>query len=165
MASEALRVELRAGRIPGLPGLIADHHWLLVIHATNSGTIKICDRWEIWQHANRNNSCWGHLHKNLLSPFQGVGNGPSRLIHHWVNDDANLIINKIETSPLNYPFLGHYGYWPGPNSNTYAQWIVCEKMRLGHRAIGKDFKHPLITASYWMIGPINCSKDMTLKYT
>ena len=77
---------------------------------------------------------------NLLQPFQGVGNGPSRLIQKWINDDAFSLVEKIESSPNDYPFLDNYKYWPGPNSNTYAQWVVKDKIKLGIRAIGKSFK-------------------------
>ena len=135
-----ITVELRAAAIPGVPGLIADHHWLLVSRGTAAGRLESYDRWEVWQRANKNESCWGHLHKNLLQPFQGVGNGPSRLIQKWINDDAFSLVEKIESSPNDYPFRDNYKYWPGPNSNTYAQWVVKDKIKLGIRAIGKSFK-------------------------
>ena len=136
---ERVKVELRAARIPGLPGVFADHYWLLVIRAGDGGKRQTCDRWEIWQHARQNDCCWGHLHRNLLAPCQGVGNGPSRSIQQWVGDDALAIAQRIESSPDNYPFIETYRYWPGPNSNTYAQWIVQKIMKLGPRAVGKNF--------------------------
>lgn len=135
-------VQLRAAKIPGLPGYFADHYWLLVINSSEGGKNQTCDRWEIWQTADQNETCWGHLHKNLLLPFQGVGNGPSKLVHQWFNQDAKYLIYEIESSPSKYPFLNNYRYWPGPNSNTYAQWIVRKQTKLGLRAIGKDFQVP-----------------------
>ena len=42
-----LKVELRAARIPGLPGLIADHYWLLVIREGENDSQRECDRWEV----------------------------------------------------------------------------------------------------------------------
>ena len=133
------RVELRAARIPGLTGLIADHYWLLVTRGLEASSDESCDRWEIWQFARRNDCCWGHLHKNLLAPRQGVGNGPSRLIEQWTGDAALRLAAKIEASPQNYPYTETYRYWPGPNSNTYAQWVVADKLDLGRRAIGKSY--------------------------
>ena len=118
------RVELRAAKIPSIPGIIADHYWLLVFHSGEGNKLQKCDRWEIWQEAHCNNSCWGHLHKNLLTPYQGVGNGPSQLIQKWIDEEAISIIEKIESSPDTYPFINEYRYWPGPNSNTFAQWVV-----------------------------------------
>ena len=49
------------------------------------------------------------------------------------------MIKKIETSPQTYPFINKYRYWPGPNSNTFAQWVVRDKTTLGLRAIGRNF--------------------------
>lgn len=140
--SVVVRVELHAAKIPSLPGLIADHNWLLVFHDAEGSQHQDCDRWEVWQHANQNTTCWGHLHKNLLAPYQGVGNGPSRLIQQWIDNEALSIVERIESSPLVYPFINQYSYWPGPNSNTFAQWIVRGEAKLGIRAIGKNFPVP-----------------------
>ena len=137
-----IKVELRAAKIPGLAGIIADHYWLLILRSVEEKHDQTCDRWEVWQHSDQNDSCWGHLHKNLLTPFQGVGNGSSRLIKRWMDDEALSIAKKIEASPRTYPFINKYRYWPGPNSNTYAQWIVSDKMKLSIRAIGKEFLVP-----------------------
>ncbi len=137
-----VRVELHAAKIPSLPGLIADHNWLLVFHDAEGSQHQDCDRWEVWQRANQNTTCWGHLHKNLLAPYQGVGNGPSRLIQQWIDNEALSIVERIESSPLVYPFINQYSYWPGPNSNTFAQWIVRGETKLGIRAIGKNFPVP-----------------------
>ena len=142
MKKAVARVELRSAKIPSLPGIVADHYWLLVFHAAESCQLQKCDRWEVWQHAHQSESCWGHLHKNLLTPYQGVGNGPSKLIQQWIDEEALYITEKVESSPHSYPFINKYRYWPGPNSNTFAQWIVGEKVQLGIRAIGKNFPVP-----------------------
>ena len=136
------KVELRAAKIPSLPGIIADHYWLLVFHTREENKLQKCDRWEIWHETQCNDSCWGHLHKNLLTPYQGVGNGPSQLIQEWIDEEAVSIIERIESSPETYPFINKYRYWPGPNSNTFAQWIVQGKAILCSRAIGRNFPVP-----------------------
>jgi hypothetical protein len=61
------------------------------------------------------------------------------LIQQWIDDDALSIVERIESSPQAYPFIHQYSYWPGPNSNTFAQWIVRGKAKLGIRAIGRNF--------------------------
>ena len=136
------KVELRAAKIPSLPGIFAEHNWLLVFHTGEDNTLQKCDRWERWQHSHCNNSRWGHLHKNLLDPYQGVGNGPSQVIQKWIDEEAVSIIKKIESSQETYPFINKYRYWPGPNSNTFAQWVVRDKTTLGLRAIGRNFPLP-----------------------
>ena len=80
---------LRAAKIPNFQESLP-HYWLLVLHAGEDNKLQKCDRWEIWQDANCNNSCWGHLHKNLLDPYQGVGNGPSRLIQKWIDKESYI---------------------------------------------------------------------------
>ena len=138
-----IKVELRAAKLPGLPGIIADHFWFVVLRDALGSNDQTCDRWEIWQRSKQNDDCWGHLHRNLLFPAQGVGNGPSRLIQNWLDDEALLLAAKIESSPFTYPFIDKYRYWPGPNSNTFAQWVVKDKIVLDVRAIGKGFPVPI----------------------
>lgn len=139
-------VELRAAKIPGWSGVFADHHWFLVLTDVEGQQYRTCDRWEIWQRADQHGECWGHLHKNLLAPYQGVGNGPSRPIKRWYNQDARSIKKIVESSPNEYPFNDYYFYWPGPNSNTFAQWVVRDRMRLGLRAVGRGFPIPDVVA-------------------
>jgi hypothetical protein len=137
-----IRVELLAATIPGIPGIIADHYWFLILRDCKVQPYLTCDRWEVWQHPYQNDSCWGHLHKNLLPPYQGVGNGSSRLVRQWLDEEALFIVRRIESSSCNYPFIQQYAYWPGPNSNTFAQWVVRDQMTLGRRAIGRGFPVP-----------------------
>ena len=138
-----LKVELRAAKLPGLPGIIADHYWFLVLRDACGSNDQTFDRWEIWQRSHQSDNCWGYLHRNLLAPCQGVGNGPSRFIQDWLGDDALHLASKIESSPYTYPFIQKYRYWPGPNSNTFAQWIVKDQLVLDVRAIGKSFPVPI----------------------
>jgi hypothetical protein len=65
-----------------------------------------------------------------------------RLIRQWLDEEALLIVGRLESSPNNYPLIHQYGYWPGPNSNTFAQWVVQDQMTLGSRAIGRSFPVP-----------------------
>ena len=109
-------VEVRAARVPGWPGFLADHHWLLVLRGFDGKHYESCDRWEVWQHANRNDSSWGHLHKNLLAPCQGVGNGPSRPIEQWSGNDAIALIETIESSPQTYPLQSDIDTGQGPTA-------------------------------------------------
>ena len=144
-----LKVELRAARLPGVAGFFADHYWFLIFRGQEVSHEKSCDRWEVWQHSLQNDSSWGHLHKNLLPPYQGVGNGPSSLIEIWLGTDSLPLIDRIEGSPSHYPFIHQYRYWPGPNSNTFIQWVVQDKINLSHRAIGKAFRIPVWQRNHW----------------
>ncbi|MFM7439672.1 MAG: DUF3750 domain-containing protein, partial [Snowella sp.] len=85
---------------------------------------------------------WGHLHKNLMPVNSGVGNGASWLETVWTGEFAHQLAEILENSPENYPHKYCYRYFPGPNSNTYAQWIlnqVKSDYRLSIKGIGKHF--------------------------
>jgi hypothetical protein len=130
------KVELRAAKIPGIIGIIAVHYWLVIIQ-DNQFT-----RWEIWQRANRGKYSWGHLHKNLMPYHQGVGNGDSWIEFQWFGTTADLLIEIIQNTPQTYPYNYQYRYYPGPNSNTYVQWVLNHgktNYLLSKKGIGKNF--------------------------
>ena len=140
-----LRIELRAAKIPWI-GTIAYHYWFVVIQDDRQ------DRWEVWQnkiiksyHPRHLN--WGHLHYNLMDPHAGVGNGGSWVAHQWQGADGIGLAQLIEATPQIYPYADRYLLWPGPNSNTYVQWILnqaslkadLQPFQLCWRGWGKDF--------------------------
>lgn len=136
--STAVRVELRAGRLPML-GRFACHHWFVI---EKDGCR---DRWEIWQRAEAGGVAWGHLHKNLWSPDRGVGLGASWVVRAWQGDAARALMARIESSPSIYPAKNRYHFWPGPNSNSYCQWVVGDAMSLGWTAPGAAFARSRLT--------------------
>lgn len=128
------KVQLRAAKIPWL-GWLALHHWYVIWQPSAPP-----ERWEIWQTPNLGANSWGHLHQNLMSWDCGVGNGPSWLVTEWVGSKAIELLDILRTSPHNYPHTHQYLYFPGPNSNTYAQWILKQSGSphpLSWRAVGK----------------------------
>ena len=84
-------------------------------------------------------------------PFRGLEYFPSRLRWHWParihskasGELAKNIIATIKTSPDSYPYRDQYKLL-GPNSNTYAQWILDRHPEfaatLPGNAIGKRFQ-------------------------
>lgn len=125
-------MELRAARIPVI-GWFAHHYWFVIDRAGER------DRWEVWQFARAGGTAWGHLHRNLLLPDRGMGNGPSWLVQRWDAEPARELSALIEASPRTYPCCDHYRAWPGPNSNTYVQWILDDRVRLRRHAIGHAY--------------------------
>lgn len=128
-------VQLRAAKIP-IIGSIAFHYWYVVIRGNQQ------DRWEIWQKPSLSRESWGHLHQNLMPPDSGVGNGSSWLETSWTGELGNELARTIEESPIIYPYNHCYRYFPGPNSNTYIQWILNQTnchYRLSIKAIGKYY--------------------------
>lgn len=128
-------VQLRAAKIPGI-GFMAVHYWYVIVRGNQ------LQRWEIWQQPSLSRDSWGHLHKNLMPVDSGVGNGASWLETLWTGQLAGQLAEIIEHSPETYPYNYCYRYFPGPNSNTYVQWILNQaniNYCLSIRGIGKDF--------------------------
>lgn len=111
------------------------------------------NRWEVWQHKNAGTYSWGHVHKNLFLPLTGMNvfyiltkkRFQSKLIHTMEGKEgsqAHKIIDFIETNAPAYLFKKKYRYFPGPNSNTFTQWIVDQMdigIRLPWNAFGKGY--------------------------
>ena len=136
-------VALLAARIPGI-GRWAWHHWLVVEDARG------LDRWEIWQWRRAGGTAWGHLHLNLLPPLQGVGAGPGWVIRRWSGGPAEHLRHRLEASPREYPFREYYRPWPGPNSNTYAQWVLGNLHQLDQHAPGRAYVTHAVVPTPWV---------------
>lgn len=128
-------VELRAAKIPVI-GWLAIHYWYAVFENSQ------CTRWEVWQTPSLARESWGHLHKNLLPYDAGVGNGISWVAATWTGDLAQSLIQVLASSPDHYPHQHTYRYFPGPNSNTFAQWVLTQAnipFRLSYKGIGRNY--------------------------
>lgn len=119
MESETLRVELRYATLPSVLRAIAVHHWFVVLDPHRDRA----DRWEVWQTREAGGTCWGHVHHNLMHADRPVGGGPMCVAASWAGEEARRIRSVLE-QPEAYPFRERYRYWPGPNSNTYAAWVL-----------------------------------------
>jgi hypothetical protein len=52
-----------------------------------------------------------------------VGGGPPRILARWNGTQAEEI-RKVLGAIERYPYCRRYRYWPGPNSNTFAAWVL-----------------------------------------
>jgi hypothetical protein len=130
-----VKVELRYASLPSFLGLVASHYWFVVFDADEA------HRWEVWQTKNAGGRAIGHVHCDLKPPDAGVGGGPARIAAEWTGAEA-LSIKKVLEAAHAYPFCQHYRYWPGPNSNTFAAWVLREAgipHPLARRAIGRNY--------------------------
>jgi hypothetical protein len=100
-----------------------------------------CHRWEVWQTKNAGGTSVGHLHCDLKGPDAGVGGGPARIAAEWTGEQAASIRRILENCG-HYPYCHRYLPWPGPNSNTFAAWVLRQAgiaHRLPWKAIGRHF--------------------------
>lgn len=131
----AVKVELRYASLPSVLRFVAVHYWFVVYDQTG------CHRWEVWQTKNAGGRSIGHLHCDLKPPEENVGGGPTRLAAVWTGEDA-LKLKAVLEGSRDYPFCHKYGYWPGPNSNTFAAWVLRKagiRYALGPMALGKRY--------------------------
>ena len=112
-------VELRHAPLPFI-GVLAVHCWFVVRDDAGG-----CSRWEVWQTPDAGGSSIGHVHRDLKGPDEGVGGGPMRVAARWHGESAQRIRTILEEIER-YPHCRRYRYWPGPNSNTFAAWVLRE---------------------------------------
>ncbi len=126
----------------------ARHPWFVI---NNKGKIS---RWEILKKVNQCKTSWKHLHLNLHEPTESLKNfsaidGNSKLVKFItgdINSTAYKMIKLIESSPIKYKFNNNYSL-TGPNSNSYAQWILNHfkefRAKLPFNSFGKGYKKNL----------------------
>ena len=134
-------VRLCYASLPAPLTALAIHHWFVVF---DPGTV-VWHRWEVWQEADAGcGASWGHVHQNLMAMDGSVGGGPGVIEREWRGEAADRLARVLSNS-RHYPERGRYAAWPGPNSNTYAAWVL-RQAEIAHdldpRAIGKDFLGP-----------------------
>lgn len=113
-----------------LPVSFASHPWFVV------NKCGVLSRWEVLLMPRKDWPMrWGHLHKDFFSPFEGVEMFFFTDRYKWKNirllgvveggegSLAERMADFIENSPQSYPYWEKYRLI-GPNSNTYAQWVL-----------------------------------------
>ena len=136
-----------------LPFVFAKHPWFVV---NKKGTVS---RWEVFWKTDGLKTSWGHLHKDHYALFQGVEMFVFSDKYHWNNTElvgvvegdedslAKRMAEFIENSPQTYPYCSRY-VLGGPNSNSYAQWVLNKfpesNMRLPWNSFGKSAAPKLV---------------------
>ncbi len=126
-------VRLYAAPIPYVP--FAIHCWY-VIKQTDDPHFH---RWELWQSPGGPH---GHVRLNLMEPTGDVGAGGTYIIAELSGPQAEKVAAFIQEASPEYPYRHEYTAFPGPNSNTYIQWVLDRTgwdVDLAWRAIGHSF--------------------------
>ena len=130
-----MKVQLRYATLPSALRPFATHHWFVLWNDDG------CHRWEVWQTKNAGGRSIGHVHCDRDGPDAGVGGGPMRIAAEWDGAEAEAI-ETVLRNVRDYPHCDHYRPWPGPNSNTFASWVLRRAgvpHRLGWRSFGKRY--------------------------
>mgnify|MGYP003635646077 CR=1 FL=1 len=74
------------------------------------------------------------------------------LLSEWSGDEARRMLGVMRR-PETYPEHSTYVIWPGPNSNSYARWV------LDQAGVGADL-HPMMVGKDWH-GPLGFGVGLT----
>ena len=130
-------VQVYAAAVYGWRGLVADHSWV----TTKPRGAAEYRRYEAigWR---------------LRRAGTVVATGPGVPDAYWFGAEPKLLldirgeaaealIERIDAASDCYPWADRYTAWPGPNSNTYVQWIALAvpelELSLPWRALGKNW--------------------------
>jgi hypothetical protein len=131
-------VQLVRATLPQPITFLAVHYWFNAFDPR----ARTWQRWEVREAAQLNATSWGHIHRDLQEPWDDVGGGAAVVEAEWLDDDASRLLATLQ-HPEQYPDRDTYRYWPGPNSNTYAAWVLRESnvaFDLGPLGVGKDWR-------------------------
>jgi len=112
---------------------IAVHCWF-VIKSADSQSIE---RWEVFETPT---GTYGYVFLNGLEPTADVGAGGTFVVAELTGPQADPIVEFIRSASPDYPCKDVYVVFPGPNSNSYVQWVLDNTswdVTLPARAIGK----------------------------
>ncbi|MDT8446552.1 MAG: DUF3750 domain-containing protein [bacterium] len=123
------RLWLVSSPLPWPLGPMARHAWLVVQLADQAP-----QRWEVWQSPHRSPLSWGHVHRDLCGPFEGMALWPgwrcgrrawaARIEAEAVGETARQVAEFLNHQAPNYTHRNHYRFFPGPNSNSFVAWAL-----------------------------------------
>lgn len=133
-------VQVYAARLWGMRGLVADHTWVATKRRDASTyTVYEVIGWLKW----RGNKV---LRIAQDHPDRHWYGNPPRVLFELRGDAAEAAVDKVHEAALSYPYPTEYKAFPGPNSNTFTQWVISHvpelDMSLPLRAVGKSYVGP-----------------------
>lgn len=125
--------------LPRPMGGIARHPWVALREAG-------AERWERWEvMCCPDSSPFSTVKRTSVGPTSDRGGGGGDVRFHAVirGARASEIIACVRDAAPRYPYRDEYHAWPGPNSNTFVDWLVraCDiGVDLPAPNIGKDYR-------------------------
>ena len=127
-------VQVYGANVWGIRGRFAIHTWVAIKGwYAPSYTIYQVIGWRLRRHG------------TALAVTTGMPNvpwfrSPPLLLHEVKGSAGEALIEQIEQAIARYPYASEYTMWPGPNSNSFTEWIALSvpelKLDLPAKAIG-----------------------------
>jgi hypothetical protein len=133
----------------GLPEPIdglARHPWISLRE-------KQSDRWERWEvMCCPEGRALGSVRRSNVDPLSdhGAGGGDVRIHASFSGPRAERMISCLRHAAPRYPYRHQYRAWPGPNSNTFVDYMAREcgiSVDLPAGSIGKDYRGVIVGLS------------------
>jgi hypothetical protein len=105
------------------------------------------ERWEVMCCPSEPPLPMGTVEKSGIGPLvdHGGGGGDVRVHGVFEGERAREMIACVRARAPRYPYRHSYVVWPGPNSNTFVDWLLraCSiPVDLPGSNVGKDFRGP-----------------------
>jgi len=130
-------VRVYAANVWGIRGRFAVHTWIATkaVGAQHYNIFQVIG-WQLRRTGSARSISQGQPDR----PWFG---SPAILLHEVAGAQAEPLVGDIQTAAQNYPYPGEYKMLPGPNSNSFIQWILLEVPGIGYslpaKAIGKSW--------------------------
>lgn len=135
---------LYIAQVGGGLGFLATHGWFLTKPADR-------DSYQRWEVSYIPDGPYEHVRLNHREPTAYVYGSRVFVWAERVGSEAVELVDFIEENAPLYPCRSHYYFYPGPNSNTFIQWMLDEA--------GWDVALPYTsTGSDW---PVTCTPSET----
>ena len=118
-------VQVYGANVWGLRGRFAIHTWIAT-KARNASTYTIYEviGWRLRRHGTALSVSEGNPAR------QWFGSDPI-LLHEVRGAAASTLVERVRQAVQRYPFEREYTMWPGPNSNSFIEWVSLEVPELG----------------------------------
>jgi hypothetical protein len=128
-------IRIYGANVWGFRGYFAIHTWIATrSEAEDNYTIHQVIGWQLRRTG------------TALSRHEGVPDRPwfgneAILLHETSGADAVRLIPRVRAAVDSYPFKDQYTMFPGPNSNSFTEWVAQEvpeiELQLPAKAIGR----------------------------
>ena len=113
-------IQVYGADVWGLRGRFAMHTWIAT-KAEAASTYRIFQ--VIGWRLRRYPSVVSVSEGDPAKPWFG---SPPVLLHELRDKPAEALIDRVHEAARSYPFAEEYTMWPGPNSNSFIEWIALE---------------------------------------
>lgn len=115
-----------------------EHTWFVVKRAEEVDPT----RWEVFVYPG---GIYGYVFADLYAPEADLGAGGTHVVAEVRGPEAEPLIDCIEDAAANYPCRDYYVLYPGPNSDSFTQWVLDRcgwDVELPPEVVGKDTPCP-----------------------